>query len=80
MDKNKKAGGIFGIAAIVAISALVLATGVASAVDRYVGPGETYTTIQSAENVAVSYDTIIVRDGIYSENVDVDVAHLNDSF
>ncbi|MBN1762389.1 MAG: right-handed parallel beta-helix repeat-containing protein [Methanomicrobia archaeon] len=62
--------------AIFVIAVFVLAVGVASAVDRYVGPGETYTTIQSAEDAAGSYDTIIVRDGTYPENVDVDVAHL----
>ncbi|MEA3323834.1 MAG: NosD domain-containing protein, partial [Euryarchaeota archaeon] len=42
----------------------------------YVGPGETNTTIQGAVNNATSGDTIIVRDGTYNENVDVDVAHL----
>jgi parallel beta-helix repeat protein len=78
MDKQKRAMGV-SIAAIVVIGALVLATGVASAViavDRYVGPSETYTTIQSAEDAANPYDTIIVRDGIYTENVDVDVDYL----
>jgi len=42
----------------------------------YVGPGEANTTIQGAVNNATSGDTIIVRDGTYNENVDVDVAHL----
>lgn len=37
----------------------------------YVGPGETYTTIQAAVNAANPGDSIIVRDGIYTENVDV---------
>ncbi len=40
----------------------------------YVGPGETYTTIQSAVDAAFSGDIIIVRDGIYTENVIVDKA------
>jgi parallel beta-helix repeat protein len=72
MDKGME---LFFIA-IGAICALMLTSGVVCAADIFVGPSETYTTIQSAENVAVSYDTIIVRDGIYPENVDVDVAHL----
>lgn len=42
----------------------------------YVGPGEANTTIQGAVNNATMGDTIIVRDGVYNENVDVDVAHL----
>ena len=41
---------------------------------RYVGPGETYTTIQSAIDAASGGDAIIVRDGTYSGtgNRDID--------
>ncbi len=37
----------------------------------YVGLGETHTTIQSAIDTATDGDIIIVRDGTYTENVDV---------
>lgn len=37
----------------------------------YVGTGETYASIQEAVDAASDGDTIIVRDGIYIENVDV---------
>ncbi len=42
----------------------------------YVGPGDANTTIQGAVNDATSSDTIIVRDGMYNENVNVGVTHL----
>ena len=51
---------------------MVFTTGVASADTLYVGPGEAYETIQAAVNAADPGDTIIVKDGPYSENVDVD--------
>lgn len=38
----------------------------------YVGPGEVYTTIQAAVTGANADDRIIVQDGTYNENVDVD--------
>jgi len=37
---------------------------------------DNYTTIQAAVNNATSGDTIIVKDGTYKENVDVNVANL----
>lgn len=40
--------------------------------ETYVGPSETYTTIQDAVDNAAADDTIIVRDGTYTENVVVD--------
>ena len=75
MVTSRKAIRIFSIAAIVAICALTL-LGVVSAADIFVGPGETYTTIQSAVNVSIPFDTIIVRDAIYTENVNVNVNNL----
>ena len=49
-------------------------TAIASAATIYVPDDQ--GTIQSAVNAANSGDTIIVRDGTYNENVDVNVAHL----
>ena len=66
-----------GIAILVfVVSAFAMFTSVASAAELHVGPGQTYSTIQSAVNAASAGDTIIVHDGTYNENVDVDVAHL----
>jgi hypothetical protein len=76
MAASRKAIGIFGIAAIVAIVAFVALSATASAADIFVGPGETYTSIQQAVDNATAGDTIIVRDGTYNENVDVNVAHI----
>ena len=64
------------VTAILVVSVLAMFTSVASAADRHVGPGQTYSTIQSAVDAANEGDTIIVHDGTYNENVDVDVAHL----
>jgi len=58
---------------IIAIGALVLTSGIVCATEIFVGPGETYTSIQLAVTAANPFDTIIVRDGVYIENVDVDV-------
>ena len=41
------------------------------AVERFVGSGEAYATIQSAVNAASSGDSVIVTDGTYTENVNV---------
>jgi len=38
----------------------------ARAATRYVGPGETFTTIQSAIDASLNGDMIIVRDGTYT--------------
>ncbi len=74
MTTSRKVIWIFSIAAIVVIGALTLTLGVASAANiLYVGPTETYTTIQSAVDVAKPFDIVIVRDGNYTENVDVSV-------
>ena len=37
----------------------------------YVGPGQTYTTIQDAVNAASAGDIIVVKDDTYNENVNV---------
>ena len=74
MATSRKVIVIFCIAAIVAIYGLVLNIGMARAAHIiFVGPGETYTSIQSAVNVSNPFDTIIVRDGTYNENIDVTV-------
>ena len=75
--RNKKVGyREVATILIFVVSAFVLFTVVASATDIYVGPDETYKTIQSGVTAASSGDTIIVRDGTYNENVDVNVSHL----
>jgi parallel beta-helix repeat protein len=56
---------------IVLVVLVMFTAGVASAATLYVGTGEDYTTIQAAVNAASASDTIIVRDGSYSENVNV---------
>ncbi|CAD6491191.1 MAG: hypothetical protein ANIMEMIM_00101 [Candidatus Argoarchaeum ethanivorans] len=53
----------------------VISIGCASADTIYV-PEEGNQTIQHAVNNASEGDTIIVRDGTYTENVDVNVTHL----
>jgi parallel beta-helix repeat protein len=70
---TKKVGIRSFIIAIGAIGALVLTTGMVSAADIFVGPGENYTLIQQAVAIADPFDTIIVRDGTYNENIDVTV-------
>jgi len=50
-----------------------LSVGCTSATTHYVNPGE---SIQAAVNAADPDDTITVRDGIYTENVDVNVDNL----
>ncbi len=77
MATPRKVIGFFCSVVIVAICALVLTISMVSAADIiFVGPGENYTMIQSAVAVANSSDTIIVRDGIYTENIDVTVDNL----
>ena len=65
---------------LVICSVLLLACFVATAtaqtwwyVDDEGGAGANFTRIQDAVNNATAGDTIIVRDGIYVENVDVNV-------
>ena len=60
---------------LTAVLAVLLFTAVtaavASATEIYVGPGELCTTIALAVTASNQGDTIIVRDGTYSENVNV---------
>ena len=77
MATSRKVIRFFCSVVIVAICALVLTISMVSAADIiFVGLGENYTMIQSAVAVANSSDTIIVRDGIYTENIDVTVDNL----
>ena len=58
---------------MLAISLVVLTlSSTAGAATLYVGTGEAYTTIQAAVTAASAYDTIVVRDGTYVENVILD--------
>jgi len=52
------------------IAALFLTEGFATVI--YVGPSETYTTINAGIGATVDGDTVIVRDGSYDETVMVD--------
>jgi parallel beta-helix repeat protein len=81
MNENKKTIPVSFVkralvATIFLVSVFVLLTAVVSATDRYVGSGEAYTTIQDAVNVSSPGDTIIVRDGTYTENVVVTTSNL----
>lgn len=68
--KSKKPGKRKALIFVVLIAILtILSVGcVSAATTHYVGPGE---SIQTAVDAASPSDTIIVRDGIYTENVDV---------
>jgi parallel beta-helix repeat protein len=73
----KSERGNFGMALIFAVLFATLAfvsIGCASAATIYVP--DNFTTIQQAVNNATPNDIIIVRDGTYTENVDVNVNHL----
>ena len=59
------------MAILIAVAVAFFVCGTASATDIYVGPGETYTTIQSAVTAVTAGDTIIVRDGTYTGKVDL---------
>ncbi|MDY6958867.1 MAG: pectinesterase family protein [Halobacteriota archaeon] len=63
---------------LLAILVFSIITPVAAGTTLYVDDdgGSDYTTIQAAINNASEYDIIIVRDGTYNENVDVNVANL----
>ncbi|RLF51130.1 MAG: hypothetical protein DRN19_03325 [Thermoplasmata archaeon] len=66
-----KVSRILTIFGIVVIATLLSITGNAHAKVLYVGPWEEYTSIQDAIDNATDGDTIIVRDGVYYENIKV---------
>jgi|GEM_PF-4452340 len=63
------------IAIVAALAILLVAAGSASAGSTIYVP-DNYTTIQAAADHANTGDTIIVRDGTYTENVHVNKRHL----
>jgi parallel beta-helix repeat protein len=79
--KQNLVGKIFGIALVfVMVGAMLGGLPVlvreAEASAGTIWVPDNYTTIQAAVNNATSGDTIIVRDGTYHENVDVNTANL----
>ena len=73
-SERRKLGKALLFAVLFATLAFVsVSVGCASAATHYVNPGE---SIQTAVDAANPNDTIIVRDGTYNENVDVNVTHL----
>ena len=76
--KGMKQSRLFGIVLIVALAILfftAVTPAVVSAATIYVPEGGNQT-IQQAVNNATAGDTIIVHDGTYNENVNVNVNHL----
>ena len=61
---------------LLAVASLVLVPGLASAATLYVGPTETYTTIQSAIDAANNGDAINIDGGTYNEQLVIDAAAL----
>ena len=66
-----KNGKAIAIGVLLAL-ALVFFASICTASTIYVSDEDDYSTIQAAVNAASSGDTIIVRDGTYIENIEVD--------
>jgi len=64
--KRKQMSIIFTLAVFVLSRSILIAT------THHVGIGQTYSTISDAVSVAISGDTILVHDGTYVENVDIE--------
>ncbi|MCK5181700.1 MAG: hypothetical protein KAQ73_04085 [Dehalococcoidia bacterium] len=67
---------VVAVAMVLSVGMVVMPQEVAEANPGTIYVPDNFTTIQQAVNNATSGDTIIVRDGTYHENVDVNVAHL----
>ena len=69
MNRSRLSGPVtFCVTAVILLPAVC-----ASADTLHVGPGQTYATIQSAIDASFFGDEILVHDGLYQENVVVDV-------
>ena len=78
MKGIKAAWKLTAVSIIVALLTMALPLGV-SQVEASPGTSyvpDDYSTIQAAVNAASPDDTIIIRDGTYTENVDVNKDHL----
>jgi parallel beta-helix repeat protein len=67
---------VVAVALVLSVGMVAMPQEVAEANPGTIYVPDNFTTIQQAVNNATSGDTIIVRDGTYHENVDVNVAHL----
>ena len=67
---------VVAVAVVLSVGMVAMPQEVAEANPGTIYVPDNFTTMQQAVNNATSGDTIIVRDGTYHENVDVNVAHL----
>ena len=78
MKEIKTGGKMVTAVVIIVLLGMVIFLGIsqAEASPATIYVPDDYTTIQGAVNAASAGDTIIVRDGTYTENVDVNKDHL----
>ncbi len=81
MKKQKMLSKIFGVGLVLVLVGSMICGLPAPVKEVQASPGtiwvpDNYTTIQDAVNNATSGDTIIIRDGTYNENVDVNKDYL----